>query len=117
MMVVSLDPVGRTVSMVSIPRDLVNVPLGDGNVYGPKLNSLMCYADRHPDAFPDGGIAALEDAVGALLGIPIHYYARIDFVGFIAMVDAVGGVDINVDEGFSRPSYDGFGLDGSAASR
>ena len=38
----------------------------------------------------------LEDAVGALLGIPIHYYARIDFIGFIAMVDAVGGVDINV---------------------
>ena len=38
----------------------------------------------------------LEDAVGALLGIPIHYYARIDFVGFIEMVDAVGGVDVTV---------------------
>ena len=64
MMVASLDPVGHTVSMVSIPRDLVNVPLKGGDVYGPKLNSLMSYADRHKDAFPDGGIAALEDAVG-----------------------------------------------------
>src|SRR6478752_2799684 len=94
MMVASLDPVGHTVSMVSIPRDLVNVPLKGGNEYGPKLNSLMSYADRHKDAFPAGGIAALEDAVGTLLQIPIHYYARIDFVGFIGMVDAVGGVDI-----------------------
>ena len=112
MMVASLDPVGHTVSMVSIPRDLVNVPLKGGNVYGPKLNSLMSYADRHKDAFPAGGIAALEDAVGTLLQIPIHYYARIDFVGFIGMVDAVGGVDIDVAKGFSDPNYDGFGLDG-----
>ena len=46
----------------------------------------------------------LEDAVGTLLDIPIHYYARIDFIGFIAMVDAVGGVDINVKQGASTPS-------------
>ncbi len=110
MMVASLDPVGHTVSMVSIPRDLVNVPLKGGDVYGPKLNSLMSYADRHKDAFPAGGVAALEDAVGTLLGIPIDYYARIDFVGFIGMVDAVGGVDIDVAKGFSDPGYDGFGL-------
>ena len=51
----------------------------------------------------------LEDAVGALLGIPIHYYARIDFRGFIKMVDAVGGVDIDVAHGFSDPGYDGYG--------
>ena len=54
MMVASLDPVGHTVSMVSVPRDLVNVPLGNGDVYGPKLNSLMSYADRHADAVPGG---------------------------------------------------------------
>ena len=46
----------------------------------------------------------LEDAVGALLGIPIHYYARIDFIGFIAMVDAVGGVDIDVKRTLRGPS-------------
>ncbi len=112
MMVASLDPVGHTVSMISIPRDLVNVPLGNGDTYGPKLNSLLSYADRHKELFPNGGIAALEDAVGELLQIPIHYYARIDFVGFIGMVDAVGGVDIDVAKGFSDPNYDGFGLPG-----
>ena len=104
MIVASLDPVGRTVSMVSLPRDMVNVPLGNGDVYGPKLNSLLSFAERNPETFPKGGMRALEDAVGALLDIPIHYYARIDFVGFIAMVDAVGGVDIDVKPGRSTRS-------------
>ena len=55
MMVASLDPVGQTVSMVSLPRDLIGVPLGDGSdVFGPKLNSLMSYADRHPEGVPAG---------------------------------------------------------------
>ena len=112
MMVVSLDPVGRAVSMVSVPRDLINVPLGNGDVFGPKLNSLMSYADAHPEEFPDGGMTALQDALGALLGIDIHYYAELQFDRFISMVDAVGGVDVVVDEGFEDPSYDGYKLDG-----
>ncbi|MEA2517932.1 MAG: polyisoprenyl-teichoic acid--peptidoglycan teichoic acid transferase [Chloroflexota bacterium] len=110
MMVVSLDPVGRTVTMVSLPRDLVGVPLGNGDTYGPKLNSLMSFADRNPRQFPQGGIKTLENAVGALLGIPIDYYARIDFMGFVKLVNAVGGVDINVKDGFDDPLYDGIGM-------
>ena len=109
MMVASLDPVGHTVSLVSIPRDLIDTPLGNGDTFGPKLNSLLSYADAHPKDFPKGGMRTLEDAVGALLGIPIHYYARLDFSGFIKMVDAVGGVDINVPRGFDDPTYDGYG--------
>jgi LCP family protein required for cell wall assembly len=110
MMVASLDPVGKTVSLVSVPRDLIDTPLGDGNVFGPKLNSLLGYADAHKEQFPKGGMRTLEDAIGALLDIPIHYYARIDFVGFIDMVDAVGGVDVTVAKAFADPGYDGFGF-------
>ena len=110
MIVASLDPVGKTVSMVSLPRDMVNVPLGNGDVYGPKLNSLLSFAERNPKTFPKGGMRTLEDAVGTLLGIPIHYYARIDFIGFIAMVDAVGGVDIDVKRTLRAKHYDGYGL-------
>lgn len=111
MIVASLDPVGHTVSMASVPRDLVNVPLGNGDLYGPKLNSLMSYADRHPDEFPKGGIRTLQDAIGAMLEIDIQYYARVDFAGFVAMVDAVGGVDVNVKKKVRAPRYDGFGLE------
>ena len=110
MMVASLDPVGHTVSLASLPRDMVNVPLGNGSVFGPKLNSLMSYAERNKGQFPEGGIQTLEAAVGSLLGIKIDYYARMDFTGFMKMVDAVGGVDIDVSHGFSDGRYDGYGL-------
>jgi LCP family protein required for cell wall assembly len=109
MMVVSFDPVGKTASMVSLPRDLVNVPLGNGDEFGPKLNSLMSYADHHREEFPAGGLRTLQDAIGALLGIPIHYHATMEFEGFIHMVDAVGGVDIVVPKAIEDPGYDGFG--------
>jgi len=112
LIVVSLDPVGKTVSVASIPRDLVNVPLGDGRTFGPKINSLMSYATAHPKDFAAGGMRTLENAVGALLGIPIHYYATVDLAGFAKMVDAVGGVDVNVRQALDDPKYTGPGVTG-----
>jgi LCP family protein required for cell wall assembly len=109
MMVASIDPKGHTVSLVSVPRDLIDTPLGDGNSYGPKLNGLMAYADNHPKDFPKGGMRTLQDAIGALLEIPIHYYAKVDFRGFIKMVDAVGGVDVVAPRSFEDAKYDGYG--------
>jgi LCP family protein required for cell wall assembly len=105
LIVVSLDPVGRTVTMVSIPRDVAGIPLGNGDTYGPKINSLMSYAERNPKQFPDGGVRTLEKAVGALFGIQIHAYASVDLAGFAAMVDAVGGVDITVRKALDDPRY------------
>jgi LCP family protein required for cell wall assembly len=110
MMVASLDPAGRTASLVSVPRDMVNVPLGNGSTYGPKINSLYQYAQTHPSEFPGGGRRALADALGALLGIRIQYTATIDFVGFMKVIDAVGGVDVTVARGFNDPTYDGYGI-------
>jgi LCP family protein required for cell wall assembly len=112
MMVASLDPVGKTASLLSIPRDLVFVPLGNGDDYGPKINSLLGFAERNPELFPNGPMRGLQDAIGALLGIPIHYYARMDFEGFMSMIDAVGGVDIDVARDMDDPSYDGYGFEG-----
>jgi len=105
MIVVSIDPVGRAVAMVSIPRDIVGAPLGNGDVYGPKLNSLKSYADAHPAEFPNGGMRALKDAVSALLGVPIHYHASIDFFGFVKIVNTMGGVDVEPARGFTDPEY------------
>lgn len=107
MIVASLDPVGETVSMVSVPRDLVDVPLGNGDQFGPKLNSLVEYAESHPDEFPDGGLTTLRRAIGALLGVEIHYQAEINLNGFRRMVDAVGGVDVEVTRPIDDPSYNG----------
>ncbi len=110
LIVVSLDPVGESVTMISVPRDMVNVPLGNGDSYAPKINSLLAFAERNPDEFPQGGRQALMEAIGTLLGIPIHHYAEVRLAGFVQMVDVVGGVDVTVRRAISDPDYGGFGV-------
>jgi LCP family protein required for cell wall assembly len=111
LIVVSLDPVGKTVSMVSVPRDMVSVPLGNGNKFGPKINSLLSYAGEHRAEFPGKNpTRVLEDAIGTLLGIPIHYYAKVNLAGFVKVVDAVGGVEVNVKTPLLDPDYGGYGF-------
>ncbi len=113
MIVVSLDPVGKTVSMMSIPRDTVNVPLGDGAVYQPKLNSLLGFATRNPGAFPGRKpIRVLKDAIGGLVGLPIAYYASVDLPGFITVIDAIGGIGVYVREPLADYRYREFGYNG-----
>ena len=110
MMVISVDPVGRTVSMVSVPRDMVNAPLSSGASYAPKLNSLMSFAQRNPKQFPEGGMRTLEDTIGLILGIPINYYVTADLASFENLVDALGGIDINVAKALDDPTYHGYGV-------
>lgn len=113
MIVASLDPVLGTVSMLSIPRDLVDVPLPDGSVFSGKVNGLLAYARRNPGAFPgsDGtGHDVLMAALGTLLGLRIDYYAKVSLGGFVRLVNAVGGVDVNVPQSFCDPGYDEYGI-------
>src|SRR5262245_27011420 len=107
MIVASLDPVGKTVSLVSIPRDLVDVPLPDGRLFKPKLNGLAAYVRWHPGKFPGAksGQSVLAAAIGQLLGIRITSWAQVDLGGFVSLVDSVGGIDITVRKGFCDPRY------------
>jgi LCP family protein required for cell wall assembly len=113
MIVVSLDPTTRTVSMISIPRDMVDVPMPDGRQFRDKINSLVSYARRHTAQFPgsDGtGFDVLMDALGTLLQARIDYYAKVDLGGFVRVVDVLGGVDVNVARAFCDPTYDEYGF-------
>jgi LCP family protein required for cell wall assembly len=105
MLVVSLDPVGGRSAMVSIPRDLYGVPLPNGTLYNAKLNSLLAFANARPSQFPLGGVGTLKAAVGNLLGVPIHYFAAINLIGFMQAIDAVGGVDVTVTRAINDPTY------------
>ena len=112
MIVMSVDPVGHTVSMVSIPRDMVDVPLPDGRKYRGKINSLASYARHHPRQFPsyDGtGSDVLMDALGALLKIELDYYATVKLGGFVDVIDTLGGIDVNVERSFCDPTYTEYG--------
>ncbi len=105
MLVVSLDPNGGASAMISVPRDLYGVLLPDGTPYHNKLNALMVYAAAHKKAFPLGGVGTLKATIGKLLGVPIHYFAAINLLGFKQTVDAIGGVDITVLRAVNDPSY------------
>ena len=114
MIVVSLDPVSHTVSMVSIPRDMVDVPLPDGRKFRGKINSLVSYARHHPRQFPGSngtGFDVLMDALGTLLQRPILYYAKVDLGGFVRVVDTLGGVNVNVARGFCDSHYSEYGYE------
>jgi LCP family protein required for cell wall assembly len=105
MLVVSLDPNGTTSAMISVPRDLYGAPLPGGGFYNQKLNSLMVYAAARPKDFPLGGVGTLKATIGKLLGVPIHYFAAVNLLGFKKTVDAIGGVDITVQRAVSDPTY------------
>jgi len=92
MMVWSIDPQTKDVAMLSVPRDLyVKIP---GHGYG-KINSANAL----------GGPKLAEQVVETVIGVPIHYYAVVDFSGFKQAVDAVGGVDIDVTTPLIDPKY------------
>jgi len=89
--IVSIQRESKTVSVISIPRDLY--------VYIPGFwMSRINFADFYGDAYEHegGGPALLRDTLLYNLGIRIDYYARTDFDGLIGIVDTVGGVDIPV---------------------
>jgi LCP family protein required for cell wall assembly len=103
LIVASIDPASRQVAMFSLPRDTVGVPLPAiparsvfGATFGLKINALFGQARARPDLFPGGGYQALKETIGFLYGIPINYFVEVDFGGFKTVVDALGGVTINV---------------------
>ncbi len=114
MIVASLDPVGETVSLASIPRDMVDVPLPDGRTFRGKINSLVSYVRWHPEKFPGAkdGQSVLAAALGQLLGLKIDMWAQVNLPGFVDLVDAVGGIDVNVTDGFCDYRYKEYGIKG-----
>ena len=101
-MVVGVDPIAKRVTLASIPRDTINVPLPNGSVFrNRKINAFYNAAAADPRAHPEGPGRATADAVGTLLGIRIDYYAWTTFGGFSALVDSVGGVPITLPKAVS----------------
>ncbi len=93
MILFTLDPVHNTAGMLSIPRDMwVNIP---GFDYA-KINTAYYLGEIYK--MPGGGPGLAVKTVEQFLGVPINYYAQIDFYSFIKFIDALGGLDINIPE-------------------
>jgi LCP family protein required for cell wall assembly len=107
--IASFDPVSGQIVMISLPRDTGQLPLYSGGTWPTKINALMSYAEAHPGEFPDGGLGTLRRELEYIIGIPIHYYAQVDFEGFVRLIDSVGGVDVTVVREINDPTYWQFG--------
>lgn len=110
--VASIDKdTGRTV-LIGLPRNLQNVPFPKGSVMdkefpdgfngeGQYLNAVNTWANDHADLFgssKDPGLDATMGAVEEITGLKLNYYALVNMQGFSKLVDAVGGVTIDVKE-------------------
>jgi polyisoprenyl-teichoic acid--peptidoglycan teichoic acid transferase len=113
--VVSIEADTGRATLIGIPRNLQRAPFEEGSpLWGPFPDGYSCgdeclvsylytYAEEHPELYPDAeaigsrpGIEATEEAVAGVLGIEIQYTAIIDLHGFQALIDALGGITIDV---------------------
>jgi LCP family protein required for cell wall assembly len=94
MILLTVDPVKKTAGILTIPRDLwVNIP----NYGYYKINQAYYFGEL--DNLPDVGGPGLAIAtVEQLLGVPIDYFAQVDFNAFIRVIDEIGGIKIEVSQ-------------------
>jgi len=96
-MILSIKPDENKAAMISIPRDLyVNVP-GTGDRQ--KINAVHFYGEQKGKG---QGLEDMKTIIGEVLGIPIHYATSINFEGFKQLIDAVGGIEITLDQPFEE---------------
>lgn len=110
-MLVSIDTKNHTGYMLSVPRDLF-VDYGTGGCpYGDsgKINATYECGQAlkfHQDGYPNGGMGLLEKVVSGDLGVPIDYYALINYSAFRDAVNAVGGISLTIKSNDPRGVYD-----------
>ena len=125
----SINTVTGDTVLFSLPRNLEDVPFRRGSPLdeiwpdgfdcgydgGCILNAVYEQGEQHADEFPSGvkdpGVAAVSDAVSASLGLDVDFYLMVDLGGFRRLVDALGGIDIDV--GPDRVPIGGTGEDGN----
>jgi LCP family protein required for cell wall assembly len=99
-LIVTVDPDGRAAGMLSIPRDLQVAIPGYGE---DRINTANVWGYRQED--PDAGPALLRATIEANFGIPIHGYVMVDFTAFVEIVDALGGIEVDVPKTLHDTRY------------
>jgi len=113
--VVSINADSGAVTTIGVPRNFERAAFSEGSpLWGPfpdgydcgddcLINYLYTYGEEHPELYPDAvargsqpGIEATRDAVSGVTGLKIQYYVVIDMQGFAELIDALGGITIDV---------------------
>lgn len=95
--IATVDPFSKTAGILNIPRDLlVEIPDGFGGFFQDRINTAYVYGETN--GYGGGGVQLAIDTIEHNFQIPIDHYLVIDFNAFIAFIDQIGGVDIDVPE-------------------
>lgn len=89
------------VVMISVPRDFY-AQIEKNRVWFNKINSVYSVNEQKNKG---SGLEALQYTVESITDMEIQYYAMIDFKGFVDLIDAVGGVYVNVENSFTDYMY------------
>ncbi|MFZ2199338.1 MAG: LCP family protein [Microgenomates group bacterium] len=93
---ISLNLSSKDATIISIPRDIWVPSLAA------KINTAYHYGNEKR---PGGGLDLAKSAVSETLGVPVHYAIALDFQGFVKAIDALGGIDVVVDNAFDDYKY------------
>lgn len=102
MMLASINPKDMSVSILSIPRDLW-LPIPHPNHDKDRINTAHLWGEI--EKYPGGGPALAMQTVEYNFGVPVHYYVRLNFVGFERMIDYIGGIDVEVPQTIDDYEY------------
>lgn len=99
--VMSIKTETQEVAMLSLPRDM----WVESEKFGySRINKINYYGEQED---PGHGPEYVRDTVEEIIGLDIPYYLAIDFEGFSDIVDSLGGVEIDVENGFKDTEYPG----------
>lgn len=112
--VVHVDPKRKTSTILGFPRDLVvEVPADGGGTYKDRINAA--YVTGELNDYPGGGVGLMKEVFFLNFDIKIDKYVLIDFDGFEELIDALGGIDVEVTEEVYDPYYSHTELPGDYA--
>jgi len=95
-LVLSFHEKNKTLSMISLPRDIWSDTLKD------KVNSAYHYGELKKKG---GGLILSKAVVSDMIGLPIQYALVLDFSGFRKVIDLVGGIEVNIPKSFTDPEF------------
>lgn len=91
---VTVNPTTKKATMTSIPRDTLTEILGE-------TSNTSYYMFKVNSAYQFGGSSGSVKTVSAMLNVPINYYVEVNMKALESLVNALGGVDVNVPFSFS----------------
>ncbi len=106
----SIDPKTKSVAMISLPRDLYlrTARMGAGRInalYRDFKGSLIRTEQMSKNDAEHMAMQELATELSTTFGITLHHVVKVDFIGFVQAVDALGGIDIQVPEDLYDPEY------------